>query len=287
MMSRTNHKTRWLTAPLIVLALTLAACSLGLPAVENKVAPPVTLGAPNPATGLNSIGGALAYESVNPPYVLYPDGPVVALVNNPAAENPTWAELLDFIRTDGTDRNAYLTDLYMCGGFAQDLHNAAEAAGIQAGWIAIDFTDRTIGHAATAFQTTDRGLVVIDATSSYDTGGRGLGSGPSDGYDKVAYIQIGRDYGVISLEVAVSPFYNDYLTYLTQLDEFEVLRADYDRQVIEYNQAVASGSYNYSYMKSWYNRLEELRQQMDALSAELGGYYWESLGIVRAATIYW
>ncbi|MDV2988710.1 MAG: hypothetical protein P3T54_00920 [Dehalogenimonas sp.] len=280
-------KHSWLTASLVVLVLALSACSLSLPAIGDPITPPVTLGAPDQAAGLNSISGALAHDGVQPPYVLYPDGPVVKLVNNPAASDPTWAELLAFIRSDSTDRNAYLQDLYMCGGFAQDLHNAAEAAGIRAGWVAIDFTDRAIGHAATVFQTTDRGLVVIDATSSYDTGGRGLGQVLSDSYDKVAYVQIGSEYGVISLEVAASPFYNDYLTYLERLESFETLRADYETQVTEYNQAVSSGSYNYSYLKSWYNRLEDLRLEMDALADTLGGYYWETMGIVRAATIYW
>ncbi|MGI2336265.1 MAG: hypothetical protein ACRKGH_06455 [Dehalogenimonas sp.] len=286
-MPLTYYKNRWLTVPLIITVLVLSGCSLTLPSTGDQVAPRVTLGAPDQAAGLNSISGALAYDGIKPPYVLYPDGPVVNLVNNPTAMDPTWEELSAFIRTDSTDRNAYLKDLYMCGGFAQDLHNAAEVAGIRAGWVAIDFTDRTIGHAATVFQTTDRGLVVIDDTSSYDTGGRGLGAGLSDNYDKVAYIQIGQEYGVISLEVAVSPFYNEYLTYLDRLEEFETLRAEYDQQVTEYNQAVASSSYNYSYMKNWYNRLEELRQEMDAVSDNLGGYYWESLGTVRSVTIYW
>lgn len=286
-MPLTYYKNRWLTVPLIITVLVLSACSLTLPSTGDQIEPPVTLGAPDQAAGLNSINGALVYNSIQPPYLLHPDGPVVHLVNNPTAMDPTWEELSAFIRTDSTDRNAYLKDLYMCGGFAQDLHNAAEVAGIRAGWVAIDFTDRVIGHAATVFQTTDQGLVVIDDTSSYDSGGRGLGTGLSDNYDKVAYIQIGQEYGVISLEVAVSPFYNEYLAYLDRLEEFETLQTDYERQVIEYNQAAVSGSYNYSYMKSWYNRLEELRQEMDAVSDNLGGYYWESLGTVRAVTIYW
>ena len=273
--------------PLTLLALALSACSLSLPATGDRLPVPVTLGPPDSAAGLNSIAGALVYEGVQPPYVLSPGGPEVRLVNNPAATDPTWAELVTFIRADTTDRNAYLDGLYMCGGFAQDLHNSAEAAGIRAGWVAIDFTDRDIGHAATSFQTADMGLVIIDVTSSYDTGGRGLGAAATDGYDKVAYILIGQEYGVISLEVAVSPFYNDYLAYLDDTAAFEVLLAEYEQDVSEYNRAATDGSYGYGYMKNWYNNLEETRLELEDMADALGGYYWESLGTVSAVTIYW
>ena len=40
-------------------------------------------------------------------------------------------------------------------------------------------------------------------------------------------------------------------------------------------------------MTSWYQRLEDLKQELDTLAAQLGGYYWESLGTVSAVTIYW
>ncbi|ADJ25378.1 hypothetical protein Dehly_0043 [Dehalogenimonas lykanthroporepellens BL-DC-9] len=278
-------KRRRLALPLGLALLLLSACAPGLPTTGDNLPPPRTLGAP--AAGLNSIAGAVVYEGVQPPYVLNPGGPAVQLVDNPSATDPTWAELLAFIGADTTDRNAYLEGLYMCGGFAQDLHNSAEAAGLRAGWVGIDFFDRDIGHAATSFQTTDLGLVIIDVTSSYGTGGRGLSSTAADSYDKVAYIAIGQEYGVISLEVAVSPFYNDYLAYLNDMATFESLMAEYEQDVREYNRATANGSYGYGYMKSWYNRLEETRLELESMADGLGGYYWESLGDVSAVTIYW
>ena len=286
-MPQSSIKNRLLLIPLIIAALALSACSLTLPSPGASLPPPVTMAAPDNVTGINSIAGAIAYDGIKPPYVLYPDGPKVTLTNNSVAKDPTWDELMAFVRADFTDRNAYLVDFYMCGGFAQDLHNNAEAAGIRAGWVAIDFADRSIGHAATTFQTTDRGLVIIDVTSSYDTGGRDLGSSLSNSYDKIAYIKIGQDYGVISLEVAVSPLYNDYLDYLDRLENMEALRLDYEQQVTEYNQAIKSDDYNYSYMTSWDQRLKDLEQELDTLAAQLGGYYWESLGTVSAVTIYW
>ncbi|MEN8613978.1 hypothetical protein ABFB09_01660 [Dehalogenimonas sp. THU2] len=272
-------------AVMAVIALSGCSFSLSIPVASQP--PPVTLSAPDYVTGHNSISGALAYEERQPPYVLFPGGPPVTLTNNPAATDPTWDELMAFVRADATDRNAYLPDYYMCGGFAQDLHNNAEATGIRAGWIAIDFYDKSVGHAATAFNTTDRGLVVIDGTSSYDTGGRGLGGGGSEGFDKVAYVVIGEDYGVIALEVAASPLYNYYLSYLDKMQAFEELKNDYEQQAAAYNQAAKSGSQSYGSLKDWYQRLKDMENELDALSGELGGYYWESLGTVSEVKVYW
>lgn len=270
----------------LITAFLISACSLNPASSGDCIIPPETLGQPDINKGFNSIAGAVIYEDKQPPYVLYDGGPKVSLNNNPAASNPSWDQLVSFIKSDYTDRSEY-SDSYMCGGFAQTLHDNAESNGIRAGWVAIDFFDRDIGHAATAFQTTDRGLVVIDATSSYNTEGYKLSSATLNGYDKVAYIKIGADYGVISLEVANSPFYNEYQLYLNNLEDFETLGQDYERQVNEYNQAVNSGSYSYGYLNSWYHRLEDMKQQLDDLAAELGGYYWESLGMVSAVTIFW
>ncbi len=192
-----------------------------------------------------------------------------------------------FVRADNTDRNAYLPDNYMCGGFAQDLHNNAEAAGIRAAWVAIDFAGDSVGHAATAFQTTDRGLVIIDDTSASGGGSWGLGGGVIESFDKLAYIAIGKEYGIIALEVAASPLYNYYLDYLDQLEQFEALKQEYEQQVLAYNQAAKNGSQSQGYLKNWYQRLKETESQLDEMAVALGGLYWESMGIVSAVKIFW
>jgi len=85
------------------------------------------------------------------------------LVNNPAAGDPTWAELRRFLQSDRTDTRHYITDVYVCGHFAEDLHNSAEDAGIRAAFVFVEFY---IGapHALNAFRTRDKGLVYIDVT---------------------------------------------------------------------------------------------------------------------------
>ncbi|MFA5308026.1 MAG: hypothetical protein WC370_00890 [Dehalococcoidales bacterium] len=87
------------------------------------------------------------------------------LINNPDAVDPTYAELLSFLISDITDSYRYVTDYYMCGNFAETVHNNAEAAGIRAALVLITF-DVPPGHAINAFLTTDRGLVYIDCTGT-------------------------------------------------------------------------------------------------------------------------
>jgi len=88
------------------------------------------------------------------------------LDNNPEAVNVSWSQLLDFLKEDRTDNIPYIQDVYMCGGFAETLHNNAEKYGIRAALVGIDFEDHKIGHALDAFVTTDRGLVYIDTTGA-------------------------------------------------------------------------------------------------------------------------
>jgi hypothetical protein len=108
------------------------------------------------------------------------------LVENPNAKNPTYAELLAFLTTDITDSFRYVYDYYMCGNFAETVHNNAEAAGIRAGLVEIRFNFPP-GHAINAFLTTDKGLVYIDCTGTDIWG-------PSSMDGIVDYMRIGSTY---------------------------------------------------------------------------------------------
>ena len=124
------------------------------------------------------------------------------MINNDAAKDPTWDELLAFLRADQTDKNLYIPAVYECGNFARDIHNNAEAKGIRAALVAVHFYDE-IPHAVNAFKTTDRGLVYIDDT----------------GYEQKLYVsnldkiaEIAKD----EIYVATFIFRDDY--YITQDD---------------------------------------------------------------------
>jgi len=108
--------------------------------------------------------GIQVFSDITPPYNTgYLSD--LTLTNNSTAENPTWNQLLDFLRSDKTDKNLYIEDVYMCGSFAEDLHNNAEAKGIRAAFVAVHF-DIGVPHAINAFKTADQDLVYIDATGS-------------------------------------------------------------------------------------------------------------------------
>ena len=111
----------------------------------------------------------------------------ISLVNNANALDPTWAELLDFLRWDETSQNTYVPDGYVCRHFAMDVHNNAEEAGIRAAYVGMSMRGSAYGHAFNAFKTTDRGLVFIDCTGSVN---------PQPGwcYCRLVEVQLGGNY---------------------------------------------------------------------------------------------
>lgn len=107
--------------------------------------------------------GITVAQGIVPPYSTSPYG-LYNLVDNSDAVNVSWSQLQDFLKEDRTDNNPYIENVYMCGDFAETLHNNAENSGIRAAWVAIQFEDGSQPHAFNAFVTTDRGLVYIDTT---------------------------------------------------------------------------------------------------------------------------
>jgi hypothetical protein len=132
-----------------------------------------------------STWGSVDANGVKPPY-----GPKSQLTNNSSAANPTWAQLQNFILTDKTDQNAYVTGVYECGDFARDVHDNAEKAGIKCGWVYIQFADDT-AHACDAFVTSDYGLVFIDCTAPLPAG--------LPNNDKIVSLNLGQQYIPASL----------------------------------------------------------------------------------------
>lgn len=146
-------------------------------------------------------------------------GEFIVLINNKNAENPSYAELLTFLKSDKTDEFTYqysfsIGEFYygeaedkidleyilkiingmeqpanpkVCADFAERLHNNAEKAGIRCGYVIID----SLNHALNVFETTDKGFVYIDDTGTHLFG-------PSN-CDKVVHVKEGIEYIPISL----------------------------------------------------------------------------------------
>lgn len=232
------------------------------------------------------------FHDVQPPYVSSPLGVAVELVNADSAVDVTWDELVDFLVEDPTDESPYIKDLHMCGAFAQQLHNNAEEAGIRAAWVSVDLHGREIGHALNAFQTLDRGLVFIDCTGEdARVIAPGSGTGLCD-HDKVAYVKIGKEYGLIALDRAESPayeFYEEYSRswddYLSQLDEFNARAREYNEFVS--GRSLVAGSEDARHAQWLYNELESTRVELEMQRELLGSCRWNTLGIVDKVRIYW
>jgi hypothetical protein len=245
------------------------------------------------------------------------DGEPIELINNPDATNPTSAELIAFVKEDPTDEHYYAGDFavllgtaevsYVCSDFAEDMHNNAEAAGIRAAWVSIDFEGDDKGHALNAFETTDRGLVYIDCTGKgaltlrvphdpYDLvkteQGTSLMESDPTSWDKVAYVEIGKEYGLIPLDQAESPSYSFYEEYEWKWQNYETLLNDYNDEVARYNQEISGkiyyeGTPELASIEAWEASLLQQEQQLDELQSELGDFRFEPLGIVEDINIYW
>ncbi len=119
-------------------------------------------------------------------YYVGATGEPIELINNPNSTDPTYQEIIKFLQSDKTDEIEYDPDSFMCGDFAETVHNNAEESGIKAAWVSVDLTGYTDGHACNAFNTTDRGLIFVDCTGiyPYEPGNR----------DCIVNIEIGKLY---------------------------------------------------------------------------------------------
>ena len=132
-------------------------------------------------------------------------GVSVQLVNYKNATDPTWDGLISFLRNDPTDGLPY-NESFVCADFAEMLHNNAEKAGLKAGYVGVDFLDME-PHALNVFNTTDKGIVFVDCTGDTEK------LGALDSKDKIAYVQIGTEYGLVSAYKTNSPDYEFYDIY--------------------------------------------------------------------------
>jgi hypothetical protein len=75
-------------------------------------------------------------------------------------KDPTYKQMMSFIREDETDKRRYIEGEYVCENFAMDICNNAEEKGIRCAYAMIAFLEG--GHAIVAFNTIDRGLIYIE-----------------------------------------------------------------------------------------------------------------------------
>ena len=74
--------------------------------------------------------------------------------------DPTYKEVVTFLRTDKTDKNKYDEDSYVCSHFARDVDNNAEKEGLRCAFVELRYPDG--GHSIIAFEAVDKGLIYFD-----------------------------------------------------------------------------------------------------------------------------
>lgn len=259
---------------------------------------------------LFSITGCETLQSLlqNPDYT-YENGAVlvdgadqpIRLKNNPLAVDVTFTDVINFIRQDTTDLLPYVDrgnpdgiKPFVCSDFAEAVHNNAEAAGIRAGYVTIDWVDGSIGHAVDVFETTDQGIVYIDCTgkstfSQVEENEKQIAVGS---WDKVAYIEVGKKYGVIGLAYAESSDYSFFEQYDQKWFEYKQLLSTYNDQVKLFNQAIEGhtfhlGTPDYEHIKAWEEDLNAQQKALDEMNLDIGDSRFKPLGIVSNFEIHW
>ena len=261
-----------------------------------------------------------SYEEL--PYLKADSEPMI-LINYRDSTNPTYQELRAFIEKDRTDGYTYSEYSYVCGDFAEQVHNNAEARGVKAGVAFVSFKNNVVGHALNVFDTKDHGRIYIDCT------GQGLFIPEWDveyfcdpiliecSNDKIAYIEKGKEYGTLSFNVVSyntkyshyellknngEDFIRDIDAYNKEMREYNIEMANYNRDIRYYNSlpSVFYDDESYNAAMELYNELEDRERELDSWRNSLGikkrnienreetyCCVWESLGIVEEVEIYW
>lgn len=112
-------------------------------------------------------------------YVVFPNNQKIDINVYRFAKDPTYDQLMNFLSSDGTIRNTYVSGQYVCANFAVDLYEHAESRLIRAHLVTITFTNGD-GHMIDMFHTSDRGDIYIDDTgNTADDKARGAPNIPS------------------------------------------------------------------------------------------------------------
>ena len=167
----------------------------------------------------------------------------------------------------------------------------------------MDFEGSEEGHALNAFDTIDKGRVYIDCTgqSSSDKlnfhleeteeGFTFIDDNP-ESWDAVAYVKVGKEYGLVPMARAEALYYNFYEEYEEKWQIYQELLAAFNDEVTRFNQEIKGqtfyeGSPELARMEVWQAELERQAELLDKLSGELGDIWFEPKGIVSDIQIHW
>jgi len=93
----------------------------------------------------------------------YEEGIEDSLGHGYMIQDPTYNQVVKFLKKDKTDQNEYVEDSYVCSYFARDVCNNAESEGLRCAYVGLIYPEG--GHAIISFNTIDEGLVYFEPQS--------------------------------------------------------------------------------------------------------------------------
>jgi hypothetical protein len=115
-------------------------------------------------------------------YLRGADDGLIELIDGATPHDPTWSELRDFLKVDQNDMVPENKKSWKSQDCAEQVHNAAEAKGVRAGFVLLNLGGDP--YFCNAFNTSDVGLVYIDCMATEN-------GGPAD---KRVWINKGQAY---------------------------------------------------------------------------------------------
>jgi hypothetical protein len=222
----------------------------------------------------------------------------VTLFDNPGAKNPTYDQLLSFLKADQTDKITYLgresgNNSFLCADFAELLHNNAEEAGLRCAWVGIRFKRTIEGHALNLFNTRDKGDVYVDCTGNNENYIHFRDNETNvHTYDKIAYVKKNSVLGLISIDFAKVPAYYYYPQYSRKLNKQQKLVEKFNKITERYNRDTEGktfyiGTKEHERIVKREDEIESMLNQIEQSYLEIGNFYIQPMGKVKDIQIHW
>ena len=163
-------------------------------------------------------------------YPLHVNGKVLEMTQRASLLKPRFNKLMSFLRESRANEHDYIEPyVYVCADFAYALYQEALALGLDAKYMGFGLSGQEAGHAVVAFETSDRGRVLVDFT-----GGK-AGEGH---YKRLSWVQPGEHYLAVDfrgLSPCATEFTNDRDFFETKRNEL----ADFDARITQMSEGIA------------------------------------------------
>ncbi len=111
-------------------------------------------------------------------------------------------------------------------------------------------------------------------------------------HDTIAYVEEGQAYGRVPIHLAESFDYGFYAQHSEEWNAYVALLEAYNRQLADFeaeyaHKRVQAGSADWKAWQAGQKLITAAGARLEAMESELGGYPFESLGVVERVYIKW